>query len=1238
MLRLKSTRQLGEWPYSFRFNASLEFKKESVASRILIYLLLFGISTRYVDGFATPGAAVKPRQGKIQEFLSASVSLAVDNQGIADEYDVKPSYLSIDPLILNSLKESSSTLGAGFDISSASNGIRVWRSCLCKGRFPIDLDFDQQEVWPAKPLFSELVDAMTTLQLPRFVSRHPDTVSAVLLTLLRLTKQFMGDVRIREKERDSDTHSSEDYDDDDDNRNCNFEITIKSDHRSQDALLDDEISISLEDLERLASDIANSFIQEWNDVLNGVNLLDQLFGYNHDMLSISTQGEDVTDGDVMAGFGLEDGIWKHTGWTQIPALQNQIASMQELKELMKRIGRRPTAENSNEIQKFSPRRRSDEGGLGAEFDPQMKESVSGITLSGSLMEMLPSEAILLRGSSGALRRLFMAKKAESKLLSYQMSGWTDVPSVPITRPLYLKRMPSAPGGPIIVCLDTSWSMSGMREQLSKAVVLACVTIAHDQKRDCRVVAFSTERGLMEAGIISPDSEGIERLLNFLMHSFGGGTDVTGALKYAMETLSLDVMSAADILMISDGEIPDPPVSKEIMEALSHLKLRKGVEVHGLLVGKKESKPFSRLCTEVHDFLVDYDTQAILGGGHVASATTRSALQYSSTQRILHRRRRGSIGFHHFGSHRHPLSPLQAKHSKFDDDFRKTKKYRKKNRNDWDEDYDEDYMIQSTLGDEEYYDTEEEIGVENNTNSFTVDLKEHTKRIKEVAEYSLRAESWTPDLLLKEREAERSCWKYVDELKAAVENISEGLVERQEDSRLVVLAMISMNHILLLGVPGTGKSILGRRLSKLCNGAFFQRLLTKFTTPEELFGPLSLKSLEEDEYRRCTEGFLPTASIAFLDEIFKSNSAILNTLLTILNERKFDNAGGQEDCPIRCVVGASNELPESDELVALFDRFLLRKEILPVTDEGVIELLSMSTPGCDMETDESCRAAFIENLDDVITNLSHAADAVHIGLDICELLRDLRTFMRESHNVEISDRRLVKAVRLLKISAASHGRNTVDRIDCLLLQHCMWQVPEQRSVVRDWLWDNITPGGQIRQFRTLLDTMRQEICTIVRKTSGDVSGEFGARSSDIEAIQYLQKETQVITSTLQKHQFDLSRHIELLRSSDEFLWLDPDELKSLRQLLLPRADQALLESNKALTDSRCLELCVEVSDNSPPNELRLSLIQGLWDEDYMPEITFTDEEMSMGMKEAKKKYDLETFRKWKRNRKKLDSLL
>jgi MoxR-like ATPase len=131
-------------------------------------------------------------------------------------------------------------------------------------------------------------------------------------------------------------------------------------------------------------------------------------------------------------------------------------------------------------------------------------------------------------------------------------------------------------------------------------------------------------------------------------------------------------------------------------------------------------------------------------------------------------------------------------------------------------------------------------------------------------------------------------------------------------------------VLLLGPPGTAKSELARRLHRAFDDSpYFERLLTRFSTPEELFGPLSLKALEDDRYERLTAGYLPTAGIAFLDEVFKANSAILNALLTLLNEREFDNGSSRRPVPLISVIGASNEVPGDEALLAFYDRFLVR---------------------------------------------------------------------------------------------------------------------------------------------------------------------------------------------------------------------------------------------------------------------------------------------------------------------------
>jgi hypothetical protein len=123
-----------------------------------------------------------------------------------------------------------------------------------------------------------------------------------------------------------------------------------------------------------------------------------------------------------------------------------------------------------------------------------------------------------------------------------------------------------------------------------------------------------------------------------------------------------------------------------------------------------------------------------------------------------------------------------------------------------------------------------------------------------------------------------------------------------------------------GSPGTAKSALVRAIAQAFGGSYFERLLTKFSTPEELFGPISLKALEQDRYERVTAGKLPEAEFAFVDEVFKANSAILNSLLTAMNERLFHNDGAPAQMPLVSLFGASNELPEGKELEALFDRF------------------------------------------------------------------------------------------------------------------------------------------------------------------------------------------------------------------------------------------------------------------------------------------------------------------------------
>jgi len=283
----------------------------------------------------------------------------------------------------------------------------------------------------------------------------------------------------------------------------------------------------------------------------------------------------------------------------------------------------------------------------------------------------------------------------------------------------------------------------------------------------------------------------------------------------------------------------------------------------------------------------------------------------------------------------------------------------------------------------------------------------------------------------------------ERLKSLRDLLLTGLVERDVAIRLALLATLAGEHLLLIGPPGTAKSLLARRLQlAFKDSTYFERLLTRFTVPEELFGPLSIKALEEDRYERLTAKYLPTASVAFLDEIFKANSAILNALLTLLNEREFDNGTQRERTPLLAVIGASNELPEGDELAALFDRFLLRLYVGPVTTEGFGALLGLRGNEIPHVPEELKLSA--EDLDGVRAR----ADKIDVPDDVVALLADLRKLCI-AEELPVSDRRWRKIVKLLQVSALTNDRDAVSIWDCWLLQHCLWEEPEQRQAVYDW---------------------------------------------------------------------------------------------------------------------------------------------------------------------------------------------
>lgn len=407
----------------------------------------------------------------------------------------------------------------------------------------------------------------------------------------------------------------------------------------------------------------------------------------------------------------------------------------------------------------------------------------------------------------------------------------------------------------------------------------------------------------------------------------------------------------------------------------------------------------------------------------------------------------------------------------------------------------------------------------------------------------------------------------------IDRLSKGLLERETEVRLLLLAALCGEHLLLLGPPGTAKSELSRRLNSLVGGAYFERLLTRFSVPEELFGPLSMRGLENDQYVRQTEGYLPTAEVAFVDEIFKANSAILNALLTLLNERLFDNGNQRLKAPLMTLVGASNELPESEELDALYDRFLIRRQVAQVSNAQLSKLARLAAGRPDKEPSANGsgggdNSQFKLSVDEFRDAPELAYSAVDVPDSVIDIIVSVRNYLQDKCEppIYVSDRRFMKAIQMLQVAAFGDGRDEVTEFDCLLLEHVFGNRPDDCHKVKAYVLETIASDPGLQQAELVFLGLFGRALRLLS------SSKTGAPEL-AEAVQ----EAGALASLLR------SRHASLALSLDagfpelkSSVWQSEAATQAAVQGLTPQMTENRKKVEELLRESLVLQSCLERS--------------------------------------------------------------
>ena len=355
----------------------------------------------------------------------------------------------------------------------------------------------------------------------------------------------------------------------------------------------------------------------------------------------------------------------------------------------------------------------------------------------------------------------------------------------------------------------------------------------------------------------------------------------------------------------------------------------------------------------------------------------------------------------------------------------------------------------------------------------------------------------------------------DRIKTLLKYLNQNLYGKEEAVRLALLSAVAGESIFFIGLPGTAKSMISRRIAAAFsdfykdgkfnteNGGYFEYLMNEFSTPDEICGPVDLSALNEkpSRYTRQTKGYLPSAKVAFLDEIWKSGPAILNTLLTIVNEKIFHNGSEIEKVPLISLAAASNELPEKNRgLEALWDRFILRVSVNPVSDEEdffkVVDDGNKEVVSTAELTDVLLSIADVESWQPEINKIELSDEAKNVITAIRQELTKINQDAKHKgdENYYISDRRWKKIVHILKTSAFLNGRKSVDLMDCSLIEYCIWNTDKQHDESSKIIEKILKQNGI--SFNLDIDDIKDQI----KDFDTYITKQFYVKEEDIEKIE------------------------------------------------------------------------------------------------------------------------------------------